>query len=325
MRRHGWDIAWLCLLAAAWLVFYLGHDLARHVQPQLGVASIVCALLALAKRAWFAASAWAATATLALAPVVPNYLPHRLPLADSGCHITVVTFNHLEGDHRAPMTDDVGAARLLTALLPDVVFVQKVFDGEKFLAAMRAAGFRDFAVASSPTGQMIFSRFPIVATIDQHDDFVADVTMAGATVRLAALYAQRPVDENGEADAGRQLYMIYRDYYARLEQRVAAYKGPLILAGDGNATPFTPEVAALQRQLHDSWEEAGFGLGATFPVPSRRIGLFGPWVRIDYIFHNAAFAAIAASRVDDVSGAGHYPVSAELILKGRGDPGMRCR
>jgi endonuclease/exonuclease/phosphatase family metal-dependent hydrolase len=55
------------------------------------------------------------------------------------------------------------------------------------------------------------------------------------------------------------------------------------------------------------------------------MGRLGPWVRIDYIFHDASFAAVAAKRVADTVGAGHYPVQAELIFTGHGEPGAACR
>ena len=50
----------------------------------------------------------------------------------------------------------------------------------------------------------------------------------------------------------------------------------------------------------------------------------GPWLRIDYILHDRAFDAVSARRVDDASGAGHYPVAADLVFAGAGAPGQPC-
>lgn len=52
-------------------------------------------------------------------------------------------------------------------------------------------------------------------------------------------------------------------------------KGPLILAGDMNATPFTQVYKLLSEKLKDTFLEKGTGVGFTFPV-----GIIG--IRIDY-------------------------------------------
>jgi endonuclease/exonuclease/phosphatase family metal-dependent hydrolase len=52
--------------------------------------------------------------------------------------------------------------------------------------------------------------------------------------------------------------------------------------------------------------------------------MIGPWLRIDYIFHNRAFDAVSARRIDDATGAGHFPVLAKLVLAGAGKPGAPC-
>jgi endonuclease/exonuclease/phosphatase (EEP) superfamily protein YafD len=83
----------------------------------------------------------------------------------------------------------------------------------------------------------------------------------------------------------------------------AAQKGPVILAGDANATPQSDVYRMLAGWLKDSWPEAGYGLGHTFPG-SRESGGAGPsyygiplpqgLFRIDYVFHSVDLKAIKA-------------------------------
>lgn len=313
MRRIRFEILALCAAGAGLAAFVTFNDLARHVTPQLGAASAIVCLLCAARGIWVASAAWLAAAIMALWPILPNYLPHRTN-PGAGCRIAVVTFNHLEG-----RPDDAGAAKLIAALHPDLLFAQKVYDTEAFRAALTAAGLSGFHSFLSPgNSQLILSRFPILRGHDDRDGIWTDVAIAGEEVRLRSLYAPRPVLETGKPE-------LYREYYARLDEEIRARTAPLIVAGDGNASIFTPEIAQLRKRLRDAWDEAGFGLGATFPGPWRRIGILGPFVRIDYVFHNDAFAAVAARRIDDATGAGHYPVWAELSFLGHGGADGRCR
>jgi len=40
---------------------------------------------------------------------------------------------------------------------------------------------------------------------------------------------------------------------------------------------------------------------------------------------DGAFDAAAIQRIDDASGAGHYPIQAELIFAGAGEAGATCK
>jgi vancomycin resistance protein VanJ len=313
MRRIRLEILALCAWVAGLAIFVVLNDVARHVAPQLGAACLAIGLLCGWRRLWAGAAVWMVTAIIALWPILPNYLPYHAE-PGAGCRLAVVTFNHLEGH-----PDDAGAAKLLAGLHPDIVLAQKVYDTEAFRDALLAAGFGGYHSFLSPgNSELILSRFPIIRTQDDRDGIWSDVAISGVEVRLRGLYAPRPVGETGKP-------ALYRDYYARLEQEIAARGGPLIVAGDGNASIFTPEIRNLRKQLRDTWDESGFGLGATFPGPWRRMGVFGPFVRIDYILHNGAFAAVAARRIDDAAGAGHFPVWAELSFLGHGEAGGRCQ
>ncbi len=314
MRRARAEIGAIAALGFCAGGFFWGHEAAQHLTPQIGLASLVIALLCLYGRLTLAGTAWFAAAVVFLLPVLPDYLPRRHD-PSPGCRLTVVTFNQLE-EH----PDATGAARLIASLHPDLIFAQKVFEPEGFRAALAANGFAAFDSFLSSYGnkEVIVSRYPILGTKDDRNGIWADVVISGQTVRLFGLSAPRAVSAHGSSP-------LQRGYYAQLDADIAARDGPFILAGDGNTSVFSPEMKRVQAKVEDAWKEAGYGLGATFPGPWRRMGFFGPFVRIDYILHSQAFAAISAKRLNDATGAGHYPVVAELTFIGRGNSGTPCQ
>lgn len=82
----------------------------------------------------------------------------------------------------------------------------------------------------------------------------------------------------------------------------------VVLLGDLNARPDTPEIATLTDQLVDAWVEAGVGDGYTFSAAN-------PRARIDYVLYSddvvARTAAVLSTDASD-----HLPVVAELDLPG---------
>ena len=103
----------------------------------------------------------------------------------------------------------------------------------------------------------------------------------------------------GGIQAGGRLWHVYtthlqpNDPVERLAQAraVAAHLGdpdpPLVLLGDFNASPATPEVRALADSLVDAWQTAGRWCGNTFPSPF-------PYRRIDYVLHSRACRTLVA-------------------------------
>lgn len=305
-RRWRRELVAFAALLAGLLEFAAGQFWAQHLLPQIGLFCLICAVLCLVCRLWVAATGWAAAAVLPLLAVVPLYLPHQGP-ARPGCRIAVLTFNQLE-EH----PDNAGAAQLIAGLRPDILFAEKVYavDELRRLLLEKMPGYSSAAYGAL----LILSRFPVSRSSDLRLGISADATIAGREVRLVNIYMTRP---------NRNL-AAYREDYAKLYRWLRGESGPLIVAGDGNTTVFTPEMRSIRSLLKDSWDEAGFGLGATFPGPWRRAGWVGPLMRIDYILHDGAFDALSARRVGDATGAGHYPVAADLVFAGAGTAGQPC-
>ncbi|WP_165969827.1 endonuclease/exonuclease/phosphatase family protein [Nonomuraea terrae] len=84
----------------------------------------------------------------------------------------------------------------------------------------------------------------------------------------------------------------------------ASRAGPVVLTGDLNARPGTPEIRVLAEVLADAWPTAGEGDGRTYPAG-------GPDARIDYVFTSPG-VEVAAAWVVRCDASDHLPVFADL-------------
>ncbi|HEX7586944.1 MAG TPA: endonuclease/exonuclease/phosphatase family protein [Anaerolineae bacterium] len=71
-------------------------------------------------------------------------------------------------------------------------------------------------------------------------------------------------------------------------RRVTLLQGPVLVMGDFNMTDQSLVYNLVSSVLKDSYREAGWGFGFTFPnnLMMRGIPVPGPFIRIDYIFHS---------------------------------------
>jgi endonuclease/exonuclease/phosphatase family metal-dependent hydrolase len=96
---------------------------------------------------------------------------------------------------------------------------------------------------------------------------------------------------------------------ARIREVLAQTRESLVLLGDLNATPTSPEITAITEDVADAWAQAGVGDGFTYDAES-------PHARIDYVLSSpdvvARSAAVVATDASD-----HLPVVVDLALPGR--------
>ncbi len=111
------------------------------------------------------------------------------------------------------------------------------------------------------------------------------------------------------------------DEAAAITAFASAHQGPLVVVGDFNATDQNGTYHLITSVLRDSWREAGYGLGHTFPGtptnPGSRpviLGIKAPmWlVRIDYVFHSPDLFAKTAQIIASDGASDHRPVMATL-------------
>jgi endonuclease/exonuclease/phosphatase family metal-dependent hydrolase len=81
---------------------------------------------------------------------------------------------------------------------------------------------------------------------------------------------------------------------------------PVVLLGDLNAGPSSPEVVRLREVLSDAWAMAGVGKGFTFDAVS-------PHVRIDYVLVGDG-VTVRSARVVPTYASDHRPVVVDAVL-----------
>ncbi len=211
----------------------------------------------------------------------------------------------------------------------DVLMLQEfreTFDTTRFQAEYPYQARAD----SSQTilGNIILSRYPLentgVVTAPNGNGFLrAELLWNDQRIAVYCVHLPLPiyVEPGARTNGANPLWWI-RTYDTRVRDSVIrdllalaqAETMPVIIGGDFNMSEFAtvyPEIAAV---LTDSYREAGYGLGLSWPVAPffDRIPVALPLTRIDYIWHSDELRAVRAWQGATDVGSDHAPVQAIL-------------
>lgn len=128
----------------------------------------------------------------------------------------------------------------------------------------------------------------------------AKLTVEGREIRFIGTHPLPPV--------GRDRSMKRNDQLAAVAEQVLAEKGPVILAGDLNITPWSPFFRQLIRRSGLLDSRSGFGIQATWPT---HLGLAG--IPIDHILVSPPIV-VQNRFVAPGIGSDHRPVVADLVI-----------
>ncbi|WP_420120120.1 endonuclease/exonuclease/phosphatase family protein [Nakamurella sp.] len=204
--------------------------------------------------------------------------PDHTPTADHGpgaaVRLTVMTANLLHG-----RADVEALARTAERHDVDVLCVQEVHPGALNAIGRRVAGqlpHRHIRGGFRGAGTGIFSRHPLVdGQLPDGYGFppvVADVLVPTSgdprRVGVMSFHSKAPVGNGGAR--------YWADDLARLGRLMAAHPGPLIVAGDFNATHDHRQFRdLLTGGYHDAAADAGAGFVFTFPAHRFRVPIAG--------------------------------------------------
>jgi endonuclease/exonuclease/phosphatase (EEP) superfamily protein YafD len=158
--------------------------------------------------------------------------------------------------------------------------------------------------------QAVVSRYPIEPRASMRHKGQAQNVVVRSPAGPIAVYNVHPQRSGGWQKR-------YGQVAALLEEEILMESGPVIVAGDFNVTPHSQMYLLLSRHLRNAHDEAGSGLGFTFPSGERAFGVvpLRPLLRIDHIFVSGHFLALRAGTVGDSAGSDHRPVFAELAQR----------
>jgi endonuclease/exonuclease/phosphatase (EEP) superfamily protein YafD len=264
-------------------------------------------LLALIGRRWALAGV---AATLSAANTVwlrRQTATGRAGVAPAGAsRIRLVTANIFGGNGEVPLL-----AGDLAAGGADLILLQEVT--EQHVADLRAAGvldafpFQVLAPSGKPHGSAILSKLPIkcgaVIAVAGYPMTRAEVETASGSVVVVNVHPLAP-------SVGHQV-AAWREQLAGLTRLVGDEAGPLIVAGDFNATAdHLPFNQLLGTGLRDAFDEAGKGIGATWPAWRRPMI---PVMRLDHVLVRGPMTVLSAE-VQDIRGSDHRRVSVEVAV-----------
>jgi vancomycin resistance protein VanJ len=249
------------------------------------------------------------------------FVPRNRAEPSSGQTIRVMTYNTLGYN-----LDTAGTIRVVREMEPDIIALQELAP-EQAMALENALGakypHRHMDARPGVTGSGILSRFPL-RPLDASS--LQTLPWIGTPMAVEIeIGGQRVQFVNFHTYAGPKYTRLREDQCRLLADFAMNHPGPLIFAGDLNATDQNAAHAIVTRNMRDSWREAGFGMGHTFPgKPTPDIGGSRPvilgipvpqWlVRIDYIFHSNAMKTIDVQLGPGDAGSDHRPVMATLTL-----------
>ncbi len=299
----------VALLSVVSLAPWHPLTLLEHFRLQLlaGSAAVAVAAGLLRQRLWFDVAVLCALLDLVL--VTPGLSGVRPAGPVDG-----VTVRLLLANVRTHNSEMEGTARAIRELNPDVVVL--IEPNRTWFEALRPAlagyrGQREVDDAGN-FGLGVYVRGELRSTVEQLGSplptVVAHVSLDSpdaAPFHLIATHPIPPVVEENDRMHSRQMEALAR--------RVNSLGGPVILAGDLNATPWSRPFARLIERsgLRDS--RAGFGVHATFPANAATDLLRIP---IDHVLISPGIG-VRTRRVERDVGSDHLPVLVELVLPGR--------
>jgi vancomycin resistance protein VanJ len=293
-----------------WPVALLNNVIAWVLLPALPLAALMAALRHW-KRAALTGIGALTFSALYGGLFLPSLQPNRACAADSACRsLRIMTYN-LAADSAPP--ERVAAA--IRASGADIVGLQELGPAQAAEIERSLADIYPYRLlyGEGVPGKGFLSRYPIlessppfyIRSAHPHLMVVVDVDGIPLTVLVAHPVRPRLV---------RWRYMADPTALPDIQTlaMMAAHAESSILMGDFNTTDQTSHYAVLREAgLIDTFREAGWGLGPTFPTRWSRIP-FPPLVRIDFIWHTAHLRATRAW-VGDNAGSDHLPVLADLV------------
>jgi len=311
----GWYIAYSRVGDGFWLLA-LVNGFAVYLFAPLPLAALLT-VLARRRVTWGALL----VVTLLFCGLFGGDLLPPSPVARAGANdpvLTVMTYNVLFTN-----TDATPIAANITSVNPDLITFQELAPQLAQQLEQAIGAHYPYRTPLHPAechAQVaVWSRYPLqVEPVDE------DVLCRTCSVVVDFDgRAVRVVDVHAWPFTGFDQESIERSLRWRREQielvlgTVEGQPEPLILLGDLNSTPLHEVYQMLSDQLVDSYREAGWGLGHTFPTTGGRLwGIPYPdrLVRIDHILHSDDWRAEAAWVGEWDGFSDHRPVVARLRL-----------
>jgi len=317
-RNVFWGLIWLIGLSLLLLfpLRWLFGDavkivrIASFVTPWLLVLSLPLLLVAvLARRKWLALVLASASLLIGVT-FVALFLPNQqVTAAPDDFSFTVMSFNLHAID------DITGIVEIVRQQEPDILLIQEYSPA---LVDESFHGFDDLYpelyvdITPLEYAQAIFSRFALEQAQVSYEQGRVEKVIVETPAGPVAVWNVHPIPP---------FYISSTQFDAQFDAlagAIAQTEGPLIVAGDFNATDQSDAYHAVDRYLANAFYESGWGFGFTFPAHPYTLTSLqletGPLWRIDHIFHSPDLIATSARTLPAAGGTDHLPIIATISI-----------
>jgi len=279
-------------------------ELTTHFRVQYLAATAVLLMLVMLRRKWAACAVLVAAGAVSAVPVLP-YLPVSLgqqSASAAAAPIKILTVN---------VSFRQFSARTLLEIVreanPDIVVVQELTPHAESVLAELDKTFpsnRKFP-ADGAYGIGLWSRF----TLESSETFALGRVPAIEARLLAPTGAITVIGVHLRAPTTARRAAARNQELGELAQRIGATEGALIVAGDFNATPYTPYFRDWLRESGLTDSRRGRTLAISWPTTFPLAG-----IPIDHVAVNDHFTPLSHRRLPNFE-SDHYGVLVEVALR----------
>ncbi len=290
---------------------------ANNFVPWWALGGLIAALIAIFSRwRWPLLALQAPILILFVVVYGELFWPNR-DAAEAGNNIplTAATYNTL-----SLQSDPQQVLTVINALDADVIGLQEVGpDLADLLAQQQKYPYQALHPAESEHGVALLSRYPILEeqVFSPFQKYVRHLrVLVDINGTQVAIYVVHPHTPHPYFPPTAYNTQFRDEQLAALRQRLKTDTIPILVLCDCNTTDQSDAYRAMDKILVDSFREAGWGLGFTFPARILEGELDVPrMIRIDYVWHNEFFVATNAQVGHDSGTSDHRPVIVNLLLK----------
>ena len=297
---------------AYWALFGIFNDnvvvfkflnFAGQVIPYVSLSMLLLLFWLLKQMKWRVVAVLLALPSLAIPFYIINLsLYEEVPVdthSNNTQSFSFITFSKMS--HNNNYTE---IAKVIDCEKYDVINVQEIRDLEEFLTENPQIKLTcNIFVDEKNTQLVTFSRFEMHWKMINQRRLIELTVNENLRILLVNVHAIKAITR----DVTSQNKMVGN--FVELARQV---QQPIIVAGDFNATQFNQAIYQMKSNFHFAKADSGLSLNpATWPGESRRLGIFGPWIQIDYIFYKGLNSANTFVHSNSY-GSDHYPVETEF-------------
>ncbi|HEY5761350.1 MAG TPA: endonuclease/exonuclease/phosphatase family protein [Steroidobacter sp.] len=303
---------WLCLLGALLSRLAWPFDLFSHFRVQYAALFVLFACVLMVLRRFRIAVAAAVGFGVSVVPLLPYAVGEPVPSAVASTREE--TFRLLSFNVWFRNRDMARVAEYIESSNADAVVLLELTQRQAAALVPLLPTYPHHQMQTGRMGAAVFTKWPVLSAdsvpLSQSGSVTAARVMLdwrGTPVNVLGVHLMWPMGSYNSKARNQELDTLVAFSKAQ--------RGPLLIAGDFNLTPWSEYFsdALEQSGLHDA--ALGFGLGRSWPAQFAPVG-----IRIDHCLLSRHWTA-QSTRIGPDLGSDHLPLVADVMLQPLAIPG----